>query len=147
MRFRDALRFSLELFLPEKVVLAVERLAHERPAEDTPTPRERPANTVGETRRSISNSRRIIEDLDKSQFGGPSFGPQTIDLMSLALEEAQALRAQPLTADCARAIAAAILKVAATGERDPVRLRTLALSAMESGGAHAVEPPLAAAPD
>jgi hypothetical protein len=147
MRFHDALRFSLELFLPEKAVLAVERLAHERPAEAAPTLRERSATTIGETSRSNNDARRIIEDLDNSQFGGPSFGPQTIDLMSLALEEAQTLRAQPLAADCARAIAAAILKVAATGERDPVRLRTLALSALESDGAHAVEPPLAAAPD
>jgi hypothetical protein len=141
MRFRDALRFSLELFLPEKAVLAVERLAHER------TLRERSATTVGETNRSNNNARRIIEDLDNGQFGGPSFGPQTIELMSLALEEAQTLRAQPLTADCAHAIAAAILRVAAAGERDPVRLRTLAMSALESDGAHAVEPPLAATPD
>jgi hypothetical protein len=147
MRFRDALRFSLELFLPEKAVLAVERLAHERPGEAASTLAERSAPTIGDTSRSNNDARRIIEDLDNSQFGGPSFGPQTIDLMSLALEEAQTLRAQPLTSDCARAIAAAILKVAATGERDPVRLRTLALSALESDGAHAVEPPLAATPD
>ena len=147
MRFRDALRFSLELFLPEKAVLAVERLAHECPVEATPNVRERSATTIGENSRSNSNARRIIEDLDNSQFGGPSFGPQTIDLMSLALEEALALRAQPATADCARAIAAAILKVAAAGERDPVRLRTLAMSALELDEAPAIESPLTPTPD
>jgi hypothetical protein len=147
MRFRDALRFSLELFLPEKAVLAVERLAHERLGEAAPTLPERSTPTIGETSRSNINARRIIEELDNSQFGGPSFGPQTIDLMSLALEEAQTLRAEPLTANNARAIAAAILKVAAAGERDPVRLRTLAMSALESDGAHADQPPLAATPD
>jgi hypothetical protein len=147
MRFRDALRFSLELFLPEKAVLAVERLAHERAGEAAPTLPERSTPTIGETSRSNINARRIIEELDNSQFGGPSFGPQTIDLMSLALEEAQTLRAEPLTANSARAMAAAILKVAAAGERDPVRLRTLAMSALESDGAHADQPPLAATPD
>jgi hypothetical protein len=147
MRFRDALRFSLEMFLPERAVLAVERLTQERPAEAAAALRERSVPTIGETLRSNNNARRIIEELDNSQFGGPSFGPQTIDLMSLALEEAQTLRAEPLTADCARAIASAILKVAATGERDPVRLRTLAMSALETDGAHADEPPLIATPD
>jgi hypothetical protein len=147
MRFRDVLKFSVELFLPEKAVLAVERLARERPAEAAPKLRERSAPTNGEIGRSKNNARRIIEDLDNSRFGGPSFGSQTIDLMSLALEEEQSLRAQPLTDDYARAIAAAILKVAATGERDPVRLRTLAMSALESDGAHAVEPPSTATPD
>jgi hypothetical protein len=54
--------------------------------------------------------------------------------MSQALEEAQALLPQPIADNCTRAIAAAILKVAAAGERDPVRLRTRAMSALESEG-------------
>jgi len=129
MRFRDALRFSLELVLSERAVVAVERFALDRPAEVEPRlgePWERSESTI-----SSANSDKcapgIIEDLDSDQFGGPSFGPQTIALMSLALEEAQALLPQPVTDDWARSIAAAILKVAATGERDPIRLRTLAM--------------------
>ena len=34
----------------------------------------------------VRKARRIIEELDYGQFGGPSFGPQTIELMSTALE-------------------------------------------------------------
>lgn len=146
MRFRDALKFSLELFLPERAALAVERFALERPGEANPTLREQPASTIGEAGYG-NNARRIIEDLDSSQFGGPSFGPQTIALMSLALEQAQASLPQPVTDDCARAIAASILKVAAAGERDPVRLRILAMSALELEGGSAIEAPSAVPPD
>lgn len=143
MRFRDALKFSLELFLPEKAVLAAERLALERTAEaDGPASRERSASTIGDAGPS-NNARAIIEDLDSSQFGGPSFGPQTIALMSRALEEAQALLPQPIANDFSRTIAAAILKVAADGERDPVRLRTRAMSALTLKGAPTDETPSA----
>jgi hypothetical protein len=139
MRLRDAIKFSLELFLPEKAVLAVERLALERPAKANPTLPQRSTPTVGDAGYG-NKARAIIEDLDSNQFGGPSFGQQTIALMSQALEEAQALLPQPIADDCTRAIAAEILKVAAAGERDPVRLRTRAMSALESG-AHAAQAP------
>jgi hypothetical protein len=111
------------------------------PAKANPTLAQRSTPTVGHAGYG-NKARAIIEDLDSSQFGGPSFGPQTIALMSQALEEAQALLPQPIADDCTRAIAAAILKVAAAGECDPVRLRTRAMSALESG-AHAAQAPSA----
>ena len=60
--------------------------------------------------------------------------------MSLALEEAQALLPQPIADDCARSIAAAMLK-AEVGERDPVRLRTLAMSNQKLEGTNVAEAP------
>jgi hypothetical protein len=138
MRFRDALRFLLELFLPEKAVLAVERFAIERPGEANPTLRERPASTI-DVAGFGKSAQGIIDDLDSSQFGGPSFGAQTIALMSLALEEALVMLPQPVNDDCARMIAANILKVAAGGERDPVRLRISAMSSLKLDGATAAE--------
>ena len=77
MRFRDALGFLLELFLPEKAVLAVERFAIERPGEANPTLRERSASTI-DVAGFGKSARGVIDDLDSSQFGGPSFGAQTI---------------------------------------------------------------------
>jgi hypothetical protein len=142
MRLRDAIKFSLELFLPEKAVLAVERLALERPTKANPTLPQRSTSTIGDAG-CDNKARAIIEELDSSQFGGPSFGSQTIALMSQALEEALALLPQPIADDFSRSIAAEILKVAAAGERDPVRLRTRAMSALESEGAQAVEAPSA----
>jgi hypothetical protein len=155
MRFRDALKFSLELILPEKAVLAVERLAvertaveplaaepvgPERSAESAPAWHEPSAPTTEETE-ARNDARRIIEELDSGQFGGPSFGPQSISLMASALEQALASLRPPMTDERSRAIAAAILKVAESGERDPVRLRTRAMSALEQEGAQAAEVP------
>jgi len=142
MRFRDALKFSLQLFLPERAALAIERFAIERTGQGDPVLRGQSASTTGEVDH-INNARKMIEDLDGSQFGGPSFGPQTIALMSRALEDAQASLPQPISDDCARAIAASILKVAAAGERDPVRLRTLAMSALKPEDGPAIEAPSA----
>ena len=75
-------------------------------------------------------ARRIIEELDHAQFGGPSFGPQTIELMSKALEGAEASLPEPASDQQLRLIAAEILKVAGDGERDPVRLKAAAISAL-----------------
>jgi hypothetical protein len=130
MRFREALKFSLELILPEKAILAVEHLTLEHSGEGKST---LPEPTVIEAVPS-KNARNLIEELDSSQFGGPSFGPQTIALMSLALEEALAMLPRPADDGCARAIAAHVLKVAAEGERNPVRLRTAAMSVFELDG-------------
>ena len=75
-------------------------------------------------------ARRIIEELDHGQFGGPSFGPQTIELMSKALEAAEASLPEPVSDQQLRLIAATILKVAGDGERDPIRLKAAAMSAL-----------------
>jgi hypothetical protein len=143
MRFRDALKFSLDLFLPEKAALAVERLALERSGEGKPALREPTIDEPG-PRKSAGG---LIEELDARQFGGPSFGAQTIALMSVALEEALAMLPQPVDDHCARTIAAQILRVAAEGERDPVRLRTAAMSASSLDGTTAIEAPSVTPPD
>ena len=127
MRFRDTLKFTLELFLPEKLIQAGESLApdakREASQDATTTPK---PEKVGQTRKA----RLIIEELDHAQFGGPSFGPQTIELMSKALEAAEASLPEPASDQQLRLIAATILKVAGDGERDPIRLKAAATSAL-----------------
>jgi hypothetical protein len=143
MRFRDAVKFSLELFLPERAVLAVlpvERLALERPAEAVVASPE-PTEPTLDVEVPDHRSRSMIEDLDSRQFGGPSFGPQSIALMSRALEETLAMLPQPVPDDLAHTIAATILKKAAEGERDPVRLRTSAMSALKPDEAATIAAP------
>jgi len=73
----------------------------------------------------------MIEELDHGRFGGPSFSQQTIDLLSMALESAVASSGAPATDEQLRSIAAMLLKVAGDGERDPVRLKAAAMSALE----------------
>ena len=87
MRFRDTLKFALELFVPE-------RLTHPC-GSSAPDPKPEPSQNVPtglkvEEAVQVGKARRIIEELDHGQFGGPSFGPQTIELMSKALEGAEA---------------------------------------------------------
>jgi hypothetical protein len=143
MRLRDALRFSVELFLPEKAVLAVERFSIERSVDSDRTAREGLKSTETLVR-SGKSAQSVIEDLDSSQFGGPSFGAQSIRLMSLALEEAVAMLPQPVDDNCVRVLAARILEVAAAGVRDPVRLRNSAMANLpldEAGTARILENP------
>ena len=123
------MKFSLELLLPEKVIRAANRLV--------PDPRsellqDAPASVEAEEASQVGTARSIIEQLDHNQFGGPSFGPQTIALMSKALDDAHASFPEPVSDEQLRLIAAAILKVAGDGERDPVRLRISAMRALES---------------
>lgn len=72
----------------------------------------------------------MIEELDHGRFGGPSFGPQTIELMSTALEAAEASLGKPASDAQLRSAAATLLEVAGDGERDPVRLKAAAMSAL-----------------
>jgi len=82
MRFRDTLKFALELFVPEK-------LMHPGGSSvSDPKPEASQNVATGfepEEAVQLGKARRIIEELDHAQFGGPSFGPQTIELMSKAL--------------------------------------------------------------
>ena len=94
----------------------------------------------------VGKARRIIEELDHGQFGGPSFGPQTIELMSKALEGAEASLPEPASDQQLRLIAAKILKVAGDGERDPIRLKAAAMSALGSVAGNADEKPPVASP-
>jgi hypothetical protein len=127
MRFRDTLKFALELFVPEKLMHPGGSSASELKAEASQN-----VATSLEAEESVQHrkARRIIEELDHSQFGGPSFGPQTIELMSKALEAAEASLAEPASDQQLRLIAATILKVAGDGERDPIRLKAAAMSAL-----------------
>ena len=126
MRFRDTLKFALELFVPERLVHPGGSLAsdpkHEALQDAAPTLAEHAPN---------GKARRIIEELDHGKFGGPSFGPQTIELMSRALEDAEASLPQPATNQQLRVIAATILKVAGDGERASIRLKAAAMAALE----------------
>ena len=138
MRFRDTVKFALELFVPE-------RLTHPR-GSSAPAPKPEPSQNVAtglkvEEAVQVGKARRIIEELDHGQFGGPSFGPQTIELMSKALEGAEASLPEPASDQQLRLIAARIWKVAGDGERDPIRLQAAAMSALGSVAGNADEKP------
>jgi hypothetical protein len=143
MRFRDTLKFAHELFVPE-------RLTHPC-GSSAPDPKPEPSQIVAtglkvEEAVQVGKARRIIEELDHGQFGGPSFGPQTIELMSKALEGAEASLPGPASDQQLRLIAAKILKVAGDGERDPIRLKAAAMSALGSVAGNADEKPPVASP-
>ncbi|MEH2496180.1 hypothetical protein V1294_002659 [Bradyrhizobium sp. AZCC 1678] len=127
MRFRDTLKFALELFVPEKLMHPGGGSASDPKAEASQN-----VATSLEAEETVQHrkARRIIEELDHAQFGGPSFGPQTIELMSTALEGAEASLPEPASDQQLRLIAAKILKVAGDGERDPIRLKAAAMSAL-----------------
>lgn len=125
MKFRDTLKFALELFVPEKLMPAGGNSAPEPEASPKAA-----ASAEVERVAPRQRARRMIEELDHGQFGGPSFGPQTIELMSTALEGAGASLREPASDQELRSMAAIILKVAGDGERDPVRLKAAAMSAL-----------------
>ena len=138
MRFRDTLKFALELFVPE-------RLMHPggSSASDPQPEASRNVATGLEAGEPVQRrkARRIIEALDHGQFGGPSFGQQTIELMSKALEDAEASLPEQASDQQLRLIAATILKVAGDGERDPIRLKAAAMSALGPVSGNADEEP------
>jgi hypothetical protein len=138
MRFRDTLKFALELFVPERLMHPGGSSASDPKPEASQNV---PANLEAEETAKRGKARRIIEELDHGQFGGPSFGPQTIELMSKALEGAEASLHGPASDQQLRLIAANILKVAGDGERDPLRLKAAAMSALGSVAGTADEKP------
>ncbi|WP_334433577.1 hypothetical protein [Bradyrhizobium sp. AZCC 1610] len=123
------MKFALELIVPEKLLHPGGRAASDSKHEASQN-----VATSLEAAEAVQRgkARRIIEELDHGQFGGPSFGPQTIDLMSKALENAEASLPEPASDQQLRLIAATILKVAGDGERDPIRLKAAAMSALGS---------------
>jgi hypothetical protein len=141
MRFRDTLKFALELFVPEKLMPAGGNSAPDPKREASPeTAPTTATSSKGEPAAPRREARRIIEELDHAQFGGPSFGPQTIELMSTALQAAEAALDEPASDEQLRSIAATLLKVAGDGERDPVRLKAAAMSAAMSAAISALGP-------
>ncbi|MBR1280355.1 hypothetical protein [Bradyrhizobium sp. AUGA SZCCT0283] len=132
------MKFALELFVPERLMHSGGGLASDPKQE---LQHAAPGLEVAEPAQS-GRARRFIEEVDYEKFGGPSFGPRTIELMSKALEDAEASLPQPASDQQLRLIAAAILKVAGDGERDPIRLTVAALSALGTVGSEAdAKPP------
>src|SRR5689334_10524523 len=120
MRFRDTLKFALELFVPEKLTQAGGDTAPEpRREASLETASNAPAGPEAERTSPRLNARHMIEELDHGRFGGPSFSQQTIELLSTALESAAASSGAPVSDEQLRSIAATLLKVAGDGERDP----------------------------
>jgi len=138
MRFRDILKFALELFVPERLMHPGGSSASDPKPEASQSV---PTNLEAEETAKRGKARRIIEELDHGQFGGPSFGPQTIEMMSKALQGAEACLLGPASDQQLRLIAANILKVAGDGERDPIRLQAAAMSALGSVAGTANEKP------
>jgi hypothetical protein len=127
MKFRDLIGFSLQLVLPDKAVLALERLS--QPAQPAaPADDRQPANSPADAAvNSKFDSQRLIEELDGARFGGPSFGEQTIFMMAIALDDALAMLPSPIENSRMRELAQKILERAADGERNPIHLRQAAL--------------------
>ena len=72
---------------------------------------------------------------------GGSFDPETIKLLKAALDQAWLSLSPRQQAHTTKSyLAQRILKIAAQGERDPVRLRSCALAAVEPGMNEAVWP-------
>jgi hypothetical protein len=138
MRFRDTLKFALELFVPEKLLHPGGSSASDPKPEASQNV---PTNLEAEETAKRGKARRIIEELDHGQFGGPSFGPQTIELMSKALEAAEASLPEPASDQQLRLSAAALLRVAGDGERDPIRLKAAAIFALKPVAGNADEGP------
>ena len=118
------MKFALGLFVPEKFMPP-----GGSPVSDPNGEALQHGATNLEAEETVQHrkARRIIEELDHAQFGGPSFGPQTIELMSKALEGAEASLPEPASDQQLRLIAATLLKVAGDGERDPIRLKAAAI--------------------
>ncbi len=65
-------------------------------------------------------------------FQGSSFSPDTIELMTRAFEDAVDTLPFPVGSARVQALAKNIVELASQGERDPERLRLLALLALKS---------------
>jgi hypothetical protein len=128
MTLRDTLKFSLELLLPEKLIRAAGYRATSPGQEHLSDPESSKAEAAAQ----LERARLVIQELDHGRFGGPSFGPQTIALMSQALSDVQTSLSKPVSDERMRTIAEALLKLAANGERDPVKLKSAAISTLEA---------------
>jgi hypothetical protein len=122
MKFRDVIGFSLQLVLPDRAMLAFERLSRRSQTESGFSDLS-PAD-IGVNK--LPSSVRLIEELDIAQFGGPSFGEQSIAIMTRALDEALAALPFPIDNSKKREFAQRILDRAADGERNLDRLREAA---------------------
>lgn len=119
MRLQDMIRLSLELLLPQSLTAARSRV----PSLDVGS------LSVGAGKRSESSSRvrSIIAQLDNAELGGPSFGPETLQIMEDVLNTIDFESQEPLSDETIHRVASALLKAAADGERDAGRLKAKAL--------------------
>lgn len=133
MRFRDLVKFSLELFLPQRAfeVFARRATGERQTAEAQRTDAQISSTTPGveSTKRDgpKSDSRQLITELDSAHFGGPSFGEQSIAMMAEVLDDVLAALPPPVAVSTERELAAMILRHAADGDRNPDRLREAVL--------------------
>ena len=67
-------------------------------------------------------------------FQGASFSPDTITAMTQAFEEAVETLPFPVGSARVQALAKNIVELAAQGERDPERMKLLALLALKTAG-------------
>lgn len=74
----------------------------------------------------------ILQVPDMTVFQGSSFSPDTIELMTRAFEDAVDTLPFPVGSARVQALAKNIVELASQGERDPERLRLLALLALKS---------------
>lgn len=65
-------------------------------------------------------------------FQGTSFNPQTIAIMKRVLDEAVETLPEPVSSGTVQSLAKNIINLAAQGERDPERMKLLALLALQS---------------
>ncbi|MBX9709527.1 MAG: hypothetical protein K2X60_00660 [Xanthobacteraceae bacterium] len=65
-------------------------------------------------------------------FQGTSFNPETIAVMTRALEDAVETLPYPVSSGTVRSLAKNIIDLASQGERDPQRMKLLALLALQS---------------
>ena len=127
MTLRETLKFSLELLFPENWIRTAgyQTTSSERKRPD-------PESSTVEAAAQLERARFIIQELDHGRFGGPSFGPQTMALMSQALSDLQTSLSIPVSDDRMQTIAKVLLELAANGERDPAKLKFAAMSALET---------------
>jgi len=119
MRLQDVIRFSLELLLPQSLTAAQSRV---------PDLDAGPLSVdAGKSPESSSRARSIITQLDNAELGGPSFGPETLQIMEDVLNTIDVESQEPLSDETLHQVASALLKAAADGERDAGRLKARAL--------------------
>jgi hypothetical protein len=135
MKLRHIISYSLQLFLPETVIMAFARRSPPVSVASTDSvlsPDAGRATLVDSADKS--KSLLLIEELDSAKFGGPSFGEESISVMAKALDQAIACLPSPIEQARIKEIAQKILDQAADGERNLDHLRQAALDhfAMQS---------------
>lgn len=128
MKLRHIISYSLQLFVPETVITAFGRRSPPVPVASTSpalSPDQGRAASAGSA--SKSKSLLLIEELDSAKFGGPSFGQESISVMTKALDQAIACLPSPIEQATLTEIAQKILDRAADGERNLDHLRQAAL--------------------